>query len=132
MKRTIIAVVVGLAAAIVTFLLAETFNAYVHPTPTSFDFNDSIAVQAFYDDQPLRFWLIVLLGWVVGSFLCGLLIKWISRSEFKKLPIIAGVILTLSSLANFFVLPHPTWFMIVSIFCFIPATLAGHRLLKLT
>lgn len=131
MKRNILSVVVGLAAAILTFLIAETINASLHPTPTNLDFKNSIAVKTFYENQPISFWLLVLLGWIVGSLLCGLLIKIISKNENKKLPIIAGVILTLSAVANFFSLPHPTWFIVVSLIVFIPSTLFGHKIFKI-
>ncbi len=131
MKRNILSVVVGLATAIITFLIAETINASLHPTPTNLDFKNSIAVKAFYQNQPLSLWLLVLAGWVVGSFLCGLIIKWISKNDNKKLPIIAGCILTLSAVANFFSLPHPTWFIVVGLIVFIPSTLIGYKLYKL-
>lgn len=53
MKRNVLAVVVGLAAAIITFLMAETINASLHPIPTNLDFKDSIAVKTFYENQPI-------------------------------------------------------------------------------
>lgn len=131
MKRNILSVVVGLAIAIITFLIAETINASLHPTPANLDFKDSIAVKTFYDNQPLTLWLFVLAGWIIGSLLCGLLIKMISKNENRKLPIIAGIILTLSAVANFFSFPHPTWFIVVGLLVFIPSTLLGHKLFKI-
>jgi hypothetical protein len=130
MKRNILSVVVGLATAIITFLIVETINASLHPTPGNLDFQDSIAVKTFYENLPLLFWLIVLAGWIIGSLLCGLLIKIISKKEYRKLPIIAGIILTLSAVANFFSLPHPTWFVIVGLMVFIPSTFLGYNLYK--
>lgn len=131
MKRNILSVVVGLATAIITFLIAETINGNLHPAPTTLDYKNTIAVRAFYENQPISLWLLVLAGWVIGSLLCGFLIKLISKSDNKKLPIIAGCILTLSAVANFFSLPHPTWFIVVGLFVFIPSTLLGHKLYKL-
>jgi hypothetical protein len=131
MKRNILSVVVGLVTAIITFLIAETINGNLHPAPTTLDYNDTIAVKAFYENQPLSLWLLVLAGWIIGSLLCGFLIKLISKSDNKKLPIIAGCILTLSAIANFFSLPHPTWFIVVGWLAFIPSTLLGHNLYKL-
>jgi len=123
MKRNILSVVVGLVTAIITFLIAETINGNLHPAPTTLDYKDTIAVKAFYENQPLSLWLLVLAGWIIGSLLCGFLIKLISKSKNKKLPIIAGSILTLSAVANFFSLPHPTWFIVVGLLVFIPSTL---------
>lgn len=131
MKRNILSVVIGLAVAIITFLVFEFFNATMHPAPTNLDYNDGVAVKAFYENQPLSLWVMVLVGWFVGSFLCGLLIKWISKNDKRKLPIIAGGILTLSAIANFFSLPHPTWFIIVGLLIFIPSTILGHKLYKM-
>ncbi len=130
MKRNVLSVVVGLVAAIVTFLIAETINTSLHPIPTNLDFTDSIAVKSFYENQPITLWFLVLAGWIIGSLLCGLLIKTISKNENRKLPIIAGIILTLSAVANFFSLPHPTWFIVVGLVIFIPSTILGHKLYK--
>lgn len=130
MKRSIISVVLGLAVAITTFLITETINHSLHPVPTNLDFKDSIAIKVFYENQPLSMWFLVLAGWIIGSLLCGLLIKIISRNENKKLPLIAGFILTLSAVANFFSLPHPTWFIVVGLIVFIPSTLLGYKLYK--
>ena len=128
MKRNILSVVIGLATAVITFLIAETINANLHPTPKNLDFKDSNAIKAFYENQALSLWLLVLAGWIIGSLLCGLLIKVISKNDNKKLPMIAGVLLTLSAVANFFSLPHPTWFIVVGLIVFIPSTLLGHKL----
>jgi len=128
MKRDIISVVLGLTIAIIIFLIVETINASLHPLPTNFDYKDSIAVKAFYENQPLSMWVLVLAGWIIGSLLCGLLIKIISKNENRKMPLIAGIILTLSAVANFFSLPHPIWFIVVSLIVFIPSTLFGHKL----
>lgn len=131
MKRNIISVVVGLVSAIVVFVIAETINSSLHPVPQTLDYNDSVVVKVFYDNQPVTLWLLVLVGWIIGSVLCGFLIKLISKNENKKLPIIAGIILTLSAIANFFSLPHPMWFIIIGLIIFIPSTLVGHQSYKL-
>ena len=84
MKRNIISVVVGLAAAIITFVIAETINSSLHPIPSNLDFKDYNAVKLFYESQPISLWLLVLMGWIIGSFLCGVLIKMISKNENKR------------------------------------------------
>jgi hypothetical protein len=131
MMRTITSVVLGLVTAVAIFLITETANSSLHPAPSGMDYKDSVAVRAFYENQPITLWLLVLGGWIVGSMLCGYIIKLISKSENKKLPGIAGIVLTLSAIANFFSLPHPTWFIVVGLLVFIPSTLFGHNAYKL-
>lgn len=130
MKRNILSIVVGLISAIAVFVITETINSSLHPAPQTLDYHDSMAVKRYYENQPLTFWLLVLAGWATGSALCGFLIKLISKQEDKRLPIIAGSILTLSAIANFFSLPHPTWFIIIALMIFIPLTLLGHQSYK--
>lgn len=131
MKRTITSVVLGLVSAVAVFLIAETVNSSLHPVPSALDYRDSVAVQTLYENQPITLWLLVLVGWIIGSMLCGYIIKLISKREDRKLPVIAGSILTLSAVANFFALPHPTWFIVVGLLVFIPSTLFGYSIYKL-
>ncbi len=131
MKRNIISVVVGLMSAVIVFLIAESINSSLHEAPQTLDYKDHEAVKAFYEHQPITLWVLVLVGWIIGSGLCGFLIKLISKNANKRSPIIAGGILTLSAVANFLSLPHPTWFIIVGLLIFIPSTLLGHALYRL-
>ncbi|TMM59038.1 hypothetical protein FEE95_06285 [Maribacter algarum] len=131
MVRKIISVVLGLASAVLIFLIAEKLNASMHPFPKTLDFSNSKAVKEFFDSQPFLFWLIVLLAWAIGSFICGLVIKIVGKSNNKVLAYVAGGILTLSGIANIFSLPHPTWFIVVGLLIFVPFVLAGHRVFKL-
>ena len=129
MIRNILSVITGLATAIITFLIVESINGAIHPIPPTLDFQDSAALKEFYDNQPFSMWLLVLAGWITGSFLCGLLIRLINRSSDKKLPLIAGIVLTLSAVTNFYLLPHPIWFIVVGLLVFVPSALAGHQLI---
>lgn len=128
--RNFLAVLAGLAAAIVIFLLAESLNGVMHPMPANVNPKDPTALKAFYLNRPLSLWLLVLAGWFSGSFLCGLLIRLISRHARRTLPLIAGGILTLSAIANFLSLPHPAWFIILGLLVFLPATLLGHAIYR--
>ena len=128
--KNTLSVVAGIAAAIVTFLIGEYINASIFPAPTTLDYKDADAVKTFYNNQPLTVWVLVLITWAIGSFLCGLLIKLISKSNRNMLPLIAGVLLTLSGILNIFSLPHPTWFIVVGLLIFIPSVLMGHKTLK--
>jgi hypothetical protein len=122
-------VLAGLAAAVAIFLLGEQINHALYPTPVGFDFSNTAAVKTFFDNQPLAYWLIVLVVWAIGSFACGAIIKFISKSENNVLWIIAGGVLTASGVANIFALPQPTWFVVVGLLVFLPSVYAGFRLI---
>ena len=125
MIKPILSVLAGVAAAVAIFLIGEQANHALYPTPTGFDFSNTVAVKTFYDNQPLAYWLIVLLVWAVGSFACGAIIKLISKTQKLLLPLIAGGVLTASGVANIFALPHPAWFVVVGLMVFVPSVYAG-------
>lgn len=130
MIRNTISVILGLCIAIAVFLIAENINSHLFPLANNIDLQNVKAIEAFYQSQPITFWLIVWLGWMLGSFVCGLIIKLISKKNNKKLPMIAGIILTLSAIANFFAFPHPTWFVVIGLITFIPSTILGFNLVN--
>ena len=130
MIKSTLSVLAGLAAAVAIFLIGEQINHSLYPTPADFDFSNTAAVKTFYDNQPLAYWLIVLLTWAIGSFACGMIIKFISKSEKLLLPLIAGGVLTASGVANIFALPQPTWFVVVGLLVFLPSVYAGYRLIR--
>ena len=84
MLRNILSVIAGLIVAMVTFVIAETINAMLHPAVKTVDFNDKAAVKSFYENQPISLWLMVLVGWFLGALLCGFLIKYLSKSNSKN------------------------------------------------
>lgn len=119
MVRTVLSVVSGIVLAVLIFLLTENLNArYFYDATLTFK------------EQPLPFWLTVLFGWALGSLLCGLTIRLISKQKNKTAPFIAGCLLTLSAIANFLLLSHPVWFVIVGLSIFLPFALLGHSLPK--
>ena len=129
MIKSTLSVLAGLATAVAIFLIGEQLNHALYPTPAGFDFSNTSAVKTFYDNQPIAYWLVALLTWTIGSFACGAIIKFISKSKKIVLPLIAGGILTASGVANIFALPHPTWFVVVGLLIFLPSVYVGFQLL---
>ncbi len=129
MKLNILSVFIGLVSAIVVFVIAETLNNALNANLAHLE-QDTEAMKLSFQNQAISVWLLVLSGWIIGSTLCGFLIRLISKSDNRTLAFVAGGILTLSAVANFLSLPHPTWFIVVGLICFIPSTLLGFSLYK--
>lgn len=128
MKRNIISVIVGIITAGLIFTIVETINMKLHAFPSDLNHNDKVGLKNYFSHLPMLFWALVLFGWAIGSFVCGFLIRLISKSESTKLPLIAGAILTLTAVINFLSFPHPTWFVIIGLVLFIPMTFFGFKL----
>jgi hypothetical protein len=125
MWKVILAALVAIVAAMATFLVVEQIGTLFFPFPTGLNFEDKVAVKQFMENRPWGAYAIVLLGWFLGSTEAGFFAQRISKQEGNLLPTVIGVILTASAVLNFYLLPHPTWFVVIGILIFIPCVLAG-------
>ena len=130
MLRKIISVVVGLMAAMLVISIVESLNTKLYPLPKDIDIADREAMQTYISSLPTTALIIVLAGYVLGSFVCGLLIRIISKSD-DKIPVyLAGLGLTTAGSVNAFSFTHPWWFMVLSVIIFIPVALYSFTMIR--
>ncbi|HTM65323.1 MAG TPA: hypothetical protein VL093_03325 [Flavipsychrobacter sp.] len=130
MLRKIIGALAGIVAAMLIFMVFEKINSGRFPLPPGVDPADHEAMTVYAQSQPSSALITVLVGWAIGSFICGLLIRIISKSADKIPAYIAGLFLTTAAIVDLLLLPHPIWFIIAGILVFIPMTLLGHAVYK--
>jgi hypothetical protein len=130
MLKKVLAVVAGLVAAIVIFMAFEHLKEHLYPLPHGIDRADHRAMSAYEESLPTTALVLMLGGWVIGSFVCGVLIKIIVKSSDRTPAYLAGLFLMAAGIVDIFLLPHPVWFIVTAVLIFIPATLAGHALVK--
>ena len=127
MKNTL-AVIAGLIVAIIIFSLFEYISTIIYPFPKDIDISNETAMKEYVSTLPSPVLLIILAGYAIGSFVAGLVIGSVSKSSEKKLPFIAGSILTIAAIINLATIPHPIWFMIINLLLYIPLTITGNSI----
>ncbi|RVU40920.1 hypothetical protein EOE67_04930 [Rheinheimera riviphila] len=121
--KKILALVIGLVICVSTVALLEQLNhsLFIPTSASTADSHDPSVATAFMKNLPVAAYLMVLFAWLAGTALgiaaASVLIKRVSR---LFVPVITGVML-LSTIANFYLLPHPTWLMIAAV-VLIPVT----------
>lgn len=121
-------VAAGLLAASIIMMIFEAVNSLFFPLPDELMNTDDIAVlQAFTATLPWNAFIMVFLGWVVGSFVAGVLVTRITKERTYRMSLVVGAILTLLGVANNTLIGHPLLFNIVSLPMFIVFTYLGHR-----
>ncbi len=130
MFRNILSVIVGLVVASATMLLFEFTNSRFFPFPVGLDVMSVESVRAFTDSLPWTAFILVLLGWLFGSFLGGLVMGKIAVSKNWLFPIGVGVLLTALGVYNNVLLGAPAFFTVIGFFAFIPTTLWGWNVAK--
>jgi hypothetical protein len=130
MGRRILGVFAGIIAAILIFTAFEYFRLRTFPPPPGYEKANHQQQVDYFQSLPTTALVIDLAGWITGSFLCGLLIRIISRSANKSPAYIAGLFLMTAGIVDLFVIPYPVWFIIAGLLVFIPFTLLGHSVMK--
>lgn len=126
MWRKIFAVLTGIVAATLISMGFESINNRRFPLPQNVDPADHEAMSEYAQTLPSSALILLVLGWALGAFVCGMLVRLISQSRDKTPAYIAGLFLTTAGIVDIFMLPRPVWFIVTGIVVFIPLSLAGH------
>jgi len=129
--RSVLAVIAGFVAASAVMILVESINGHVlYPElgAMAAGMTDREAIKALLASAPVGAFLVVLLGWALGSLAGGFIAAWIGRNAPAAHALVLGVLLTLAGIANNIMIPPPAWFWIPTLVVFLPAALAGARL----
>lgn len=132
MLRRISGAVVGLVAAFVTISVSQLAMALVMKPPTLEMMQDPAAMRAFVESMPASAYIILALGYALGSLVGGFVAgKIAGGSTAGFVPAIAiGVLLTLLGVINFFVtMPgSPAWAIVLCLVTYLPFAALGNRL----
>jgi hypothetical protein len=127
MAQRILSVLAGVIAAVIIFFIFEGVNGAFFPPKDSFDYKDPQQMKEYMKALPTAAFLLLLLGYVVGSVVCGIVVRKISKVENYRLAYIAGGLLTLAWVYNFMNIPHPVWVVVIGLLLFVPSVILGYR-----
>lgn len=127
LKRRIFPVVAGFIVASIVMMAFEYTNSFFFPIPDNLDWADPEAVRALTASLPWTAYILVLLGWISGSFVGGFVSSYLSADTRYRTGLTLGVILTLAGIANVLMIGHNILFSVISIPQFMVFTYLGHR-----
>ena len=130
--RGILAIVVGFIAAAAVMIVIEAINGRIlYPELGKLaegGVTDREQIRAILAEAPVGALLVVLVGWVLASFVGGYITAWIGRHAPITLAVVLGVLLTCAGILNNLMIPPPAWFWVLTLFAYVPAAYAGARL----
>lgn len=107
--KKILALLVGLMVSIGTIALLEQFSHWLYPPTSTPDWQDPSAVAAYMQSLPVVAYLLVLLAWFSGV-ICGILVATLLVKRVSRLfVVVITAMVWLATLANIYMIPHPTW-----------------------
>lgn len=125
MIRTILAVIVGLLAAMATMHLFEFGSARLYPFASGTDPRDPAALAAHVAAAPLSAMALVVAGWVVGAFDGGLVAALIARRHRRGAALTVGALIVASVIAVSMMFAHPLWMTVAGLLLPLPASWLG-------
>jgi hypothetical protein len=125
MLRKIVAVVLGSLAAVLVITVVQQLGMTVSPLPAGIDISDPSAIEP--GDIPLINMLWVLASYALGVLTGGAAAGRISPAFMPVGPLIIGGLLTVASIMNMTMIPHPLWFAVINLAMMIPLAWLGGK-----
>lgn len=111
--RSLGAVLLGLATALLLVILVEVISGVLHPFPPNFDGTQE-AMFAHVANYPA--WVLALLGgvgWSITIVVCTWLATRLGTHRHPAHGFAVGLILLSAASFNIFMLPYPLWFVLL-------------------
>lgn len=130
MLRKVGAVLAGVIAGFVVISLVHGIGHSLFSVDPD-EFSQNPTMSEVMEDVPAGALLFVLLAYLLGSFISGLVATLVMERKTLQQAITCGIIFTVLGLINLFMIPHPIWFIIISLISYVPlAWLGGRVVLK--
>ena len=127
MVRKILAFIAGLITFWIIATLIHLISGLIFGLPAPDVIGNAEKMAAYVAAMPLGAFVGLLLSYIIGSFVSGLVMRIISRWDSLVLPIAIGLIGTAAWAFNVMQIPHPTWVTVLGFFCYIPFAIIGYR-----
>lgn len=126
MVRNILGVIAGFIVGGIFVNLFQWVGHQIFPIPANINQSDLASLGEYTKTAPLGALVAVIVAQTLGSFFGGLVTGLIAIAK-NTTAWIYGVLALLMAGLNAFLLPHPIWFVVVSLLLPIPLALLGSR-----
>jgi len=118
-------VILGIVVAFVMFMLIEGLGAILHPFPENFSGTQE-EIMAQVENYPT--WVLALLGgggWAASMFLCVFAATRVGTNRHPWHGMVVGVFWFGMLAFNMYILPYPTWYLILNLIALPAMAFAG-------
>ena len=120
--RKLCAVLTGVIVSLLVVSGIESIGHIVYPPPGVMDLSDSVMLRKYVSTLPVGAFVFVLVAWVFGTVLGGMVACVIARKRPRVYSRIIGGVMLLLSTMNMLYIPHPLWFSVIAVALILAAT----------
>lgn len=130
MLRTILAVIGGFITFFLLILAVQKIGHLVYPPPADIDFSDAELARNYVETLPVGAILFVGFSYMIGAFGGTVVASAIGTLKPLYFGVTIGGIVLAFTLMNFFIIPHPWWFMVAAPIAIVVASYAAIQLMQ--
>lgn len=122
LKHSLWPIIAGFIVASIIMLVFEWINHFLFAIPAGLDTNDAAAVKAFTASLPWTAYILVFLGWAIGSFGAGCTTAWLAGERRSGVIISLTALLVLAGVFDMAMLGFPllAWMLGILILAIFP------------
>jgi hypothetical protein len=123
--KNILSTVLGVISGLFIIFTLEVLSHIIYPLPPGINIDDIEALKAFTSKAPSIVFILLVVSYATASLTGGLIASSMAPANKMAKAITVGGILMGLGAYNLFMIPHPVWTIIISIFLFIPCSYLG-------
>lgn len=128
MGKTILGILLGLLAGFAVVAGIEYLGHSLFPLHEKLDMTNMANVEIYLDNAPFGALFMVILAHFFGSASAIFTALKVSKKNWAAY--VVGVLFFVATVANLFIIPHPTWFTIADVVAIIIAMILVFKYLK--
>jgi hypothetical protein len=128
--KNIPAVILGSLIALVLTFMLQGIVTHIFPLPPGTDMYDADSAAKAFAIMPRSGLYMMLVNYCFTSFVGGILSTLISKREKRNPALVVGIILSVGSVWNYFLLHEPLWFFALALLTYIPFTYFGYLIAR--
>lgn len=125
--RQLLAVVLGVAVAMLVVTAGDALSRVIHPLPPGLDFSNTDAVRAAIAGMPVVAFLTLVAGWSAAAGIGAWIAARLAVTRRSAMGMLVAGVLVAATAANLAMLPHPTWMWPVALVAVPVAGFVGAR-----
>ena len=130
MVRSMFAIIAGLVVMLVVVSSVQWLSHSIYPPPDGLDIMDKDAVSKAMAAAPVGALAMVLLSYALATFLAAGTATSISVRHKRGVAIILALVMIVLAGANFFIIPHPLWMVVLGLLIPLPMALLAWRVFR--
>jgi hypothetical protein len=126
--RNTIAVVAGAVVGLAMMMVAQLVNASLFPPPTGVDVSTPAGMAQAVSRMPTGAFIGLVAGYMVATTAGAYVGARLAASRHLLVACLVAALFVAGGVANFMMIPHPTWVPIVAMLAFLLAPIIALRL----